>query len=304
MQNKILLAITSYNRPQKIKELLKCLSYQTDKNFNIYILNDGNNKKTQKIIEQCKVNFNNLNTFQTSNPSGLPKARNLLLNKISLRYKNTLNTYIAFLDDDLIVQNDFIEQIKISSNKYNGFTFRMIQKGSSSIFDFNHNPILQKIFTPFIGSLFPSLGLFFGGFYIKTDRPKPIKHIVGACLIYNYSKNPQLRFDENLNKNNFLCEDTCFSYELYLNGNKLFYIPNYTYIHNPGSKGGSNTGNKLDKFGYYFEHKLYVIKKFHSFKYYICLFFCFLESLIYTILFRKNIVSKYLESMSKSYKLV
>jgi glycosyltransferase involved in cell wall biosynthesis len=294
--NKLVICIPTYNRPDQIGSIFQMLENQKDRDFSLVILNDGNNTKTKKILES-KKSIENFHYLESEKPSGLPLARNKMLDFIKSNKIYDENTYLAFLDDDLIIQNDFTEKINFYSQKYDGFCFRIIQNGKATTFDFSKNLLLQKILSPAIGRIFPFLGMYFGGFYIKTDDIKNADHLNGGCLIYNFSKNKDERFDLDLNEGNFVAEDTCFSYGLKLKNNDLRFIGNYSYIHKPPEIGGCKTSDNKENFFWYWKHKLYIFKKYHPRTIIFPIFFSFIESLILSLLFKKNLLKSYKKAL-------
>lgn len=291
--DKLLICICSYNRPDFLIPLFDNLKNQNNTDFTVILLNDGKNSKTKDIFQTANFPFS-YHYLETEKPSGLPRARNIILDYIKNNRVDKDTTYIAFLDDDLIIKNDFVEMIKKYSSKYDGFCFRMDQRGISTTFDLTKSPLLQKIFSPIIGKFIPFLGIIFGGFYIKTKKIKKVDHLVGCCLIYNFSKNNDQKFDPNLNEGNYVAEDTCFSYGLKKAGNDLRYIGNYSFIHNSPNSGGCKIDNKKDRFFWYWKHKLYLVNKFHGkVVFFSAALSSFLESIALSMLFKTNLVREY-----------
>lgn len=298
--NKIIICIPTYNRTEQINSLLSDLEKQDDSDFSLVILNDGANTETKDVLENRNPKFD-FHFFESKNPSGLPGARNKILDYIEKNNFADEKTFIAFLDDDLIIKDDFIMKIKKCSNLFAGFTFHMIQKGSANIFNFSDNNFLKFIFRPLIGKIFPIFGLIFGGFYINSKKIRTIDHIMGCCMIYNFSKNRRKRFDENLNEGNYSGEDTEFSYGLKKSGTDLFFVGNYTFVHNTADSGGCRSKDRSTSYYWYWKHKLYIIKKYHGrFILASATSVCLLESIFLSIIFKTNLVNVYLKA-SKEY---
>ena len=295
--NNLIVCIPSYNRATLLSSLFENLRSQRDHNFVLIILNDGGNNETKNALQNQSPQFE-YHYIETERPSGLPLARNIIFDYIEDKKINTEKTYLAFLDDDLEIKEDFIEKIKEYSTKFDAFCFRMEQKGIAPTFDFTKSELLQKMFSPMIGKIFPFLGIIFGGFYIKTKKIKKVDHLVGCCLIYNFSKNKKQRFDLNLNEGNYIGEDTCFSYGLKKSGNDLRFIGTYSFIHNSPSHGGCKINDKRKSFFWYWKHKLYIFKIYNSKTELVSAkFFCLLESIFLSLIFRYNLVREYLNSI-------
>lgn len=290
---KLVLAIPTYNRPDRIGILLDCLENQTDTDFTAVILNDGAHPETARQLQNRMTHFA-LCSLETPQPSGLPLARNTILDFLETDGLADATAYVAFLDDDLVLEKDFIATVKKYMGQFDGFCFHMVQTGPSTTFSLTQQTLLQKIFSPLIGKVVPVLGIIFGGFYIKTGRIIPVDHLIGCCIIYDFSKNRQARFDLRLNEGNFVAEDTCFTHTLKRNGSDLYYIGTYTFIHDSAPTGGCRIEMKTKSFFWYWKHKLYIFRKLYSPTIYTsAVLFCFLESLLLTVLFRKNLVKEF-----------
>jgi glycosyltransferase involved in cell wall biosynthesis len=297
----LIIAIPSYNRPFEIDRLVSCLKKQTNKDFSVVILNDGSNEKYDAILKKDLFDFD-FHYIKTPNPSGLPLARNKILNYLEKKCSFDQETFLAFLDDDLVIKEDFISQTKKYAKKFDGFSFNTIQTSASTLFDFTRKKNIQGVLTPLIGKFIPFFGVYFSGFYIKTKKIKRVDFLPGYCMVYNLSKNRSKRFDLNLNEGNFTGEDTCFSLNLKKNGNKLYYISSYTIKHDPANTGGCRISEHKKKFFWYWKHKLYIIKSNCNILFFLSSsFFCFFESIILSIIFKKNLTGEYLKALKTFY---
>lgn len=101
--NSISIVIAIFNRKDELFELLSSLSHQTDKNFEIIIVDDGSSidlSPTIKIYEnQLDIHF-----YRKTN-SGPGLSRNYGANRAK-------NDWLVFVDSDVIVEKDYIENIK------------------------------------------------------------------------------------------------------------------------------------------------------------------------------------------------
>ncbi|KIA88443.1 glycosyltransferase [Kaistella jeonii] len=101
--NTISIIIAIYNRKDELFELLNSLSHQTDNDFEIIIVDDGsviNLRPTAELFhERLKIEF-----FRKEN-SGPGLSRNY-------GAKRTKNDWLVFVDSDVIVEKDYIENIK------------------------------------------------------------------------------------------------------------------------------------------------------------------------------------------------
>lgn len=99
----ISLIIAIYNRKDELFELLNSLSHQTDKDFEVIIVDDGsliNLRPTADLFqESLSIEF-----FRKDN-SGPGLSRNY-------GARRAKNDWLVFVDSDVIVENDYIQNIK------------------------------------------------------------------------------------------------------------------------------------------------------------------------------------------------
>ncbi|MDD3607704.1 MAG: hypothetical protein PHQ20_02815, partial [Candidatus Moranbacteria bacterium] len=203
-----------------------------------------------------------------------------------------------FLDDDLRVEDNFVAQMRKYAKEFDGFTFHMIQKGPVNTFSFAEKHFLKRISSPLIGKVLPFMGLVFGGFYIKSKKIRKIDHMMGCCIIYDFSKNREKRFDMNLNEGNYSGEDTEFSYGLKKSGNELYFVGSHTFVHDAADFGGCRSKDRSMAFFWYWKHKLYIIRKYHSKSIlFFARFSCFFESLLLSVFLKKNLIGKYFKAL-------
>ncbi len=95
--------IAIYNRKDELFELLNSLSRQTDKDFEVIIVDDGSQIPLLKTVELFE-NQLNIQFFRKQN-SGAGLTRNY-------GAKRAKNDWLIFLDSDVIVEKDYIQQVK------------------------------------------------------------------------------------------------------------------------------------------------------------------------------------------------
>lgn len=103
MELKISLIIPVFNRPGEVDELLSSLSCQTDKDFEIVIVEDGSTLSSLEVVESYK-NKLNIKYFFKAN-SGPGPSRNYGGREAS-------GTYLIFLDSDCVIPPDYCKIVK------------------------------------------------------------------------------------------------------------------------------------------------------------------------------------------------
>ena len=121
---KLTACITTFNRPDFLEESLKSLIKQTNRNFNILVLDNGSDSITKKIINNFQKDQNNI-FYKRHKPIPISEQRNLALSLVQTKY-------LGFLDDDDIWHNskvqEFFNFLKEINQKdialwYSGFKF-------------------------------------------------------------------------------------------------------------------------------------------------------------------------------------
>ena len=103
MQNSISIIIAIFNRKDELFELLNSLSHQTDKDFEVIIVDDGSKITLLPTIELFEELLD-IKFFRKEN-SGPGLSRNY-------GAKRAKNDWLVFVDSDVIVETDYIENIK------------------------------------------------------------------------------------------------------------------------------------------------------------------------------------------------
>ena len=96
------LIIPVFNRPVEIEELLESLENQTERNFEIVIVEDGSETKCDNIVKKYSDRLN-IKYFHKEN-SGPGTSRNYGAERAS-------GNYFIFLDSDCIIPEEYIETV-------------------------------------------------------------------------------------------------------------------------------------------------------------------------------------------------
>ena len=142
---KISVIITTYNSENWLKKVLLGYLYQTEKDIEIIIADDGSTQKTKTLIDSFQGKFKHpiIHVWQEDN--GFQKTK--ILNKAILQ---TNSNYILFTDGDCIPREDFIAtHLKFKEKGYflSGGYFKLPLETSENI---TENDIISKnCFNPF-----------------------------------------------------------------------------------------------------------------------------------------------------------
>ncbi len=98
----ISIVIPVYNRPIEVEELLESLTHQTNKQFEIIIVEDGSVDKCDKVVEAYSSQLNVKYFFKEN--SGPGTSRNYGCEKAA-------GNYYVFLDSDCIIPPQYVETV-------------------------------------------------------------------------------------------------------------------------------------------------------------------------------------------------
>lgn len=100
--------IAVYQREDELTELLTSLSNQTDKQFEVLVIDDGSPTPLEKIVLQFKGALNSKYYYKPN--SGPAKSRNFGMERAS-------GNYFIFLDSDTLVPGRYIEIVRHALNE-------------------------------------------------------------------------------------------------------------------------------------------------------------------------------------------
>ena len=100
----ISLIVTTYNRPDVLSLVLKSIENQVMKPFEVIVADDGSDKRTQRVLEDCsnKLSFKIIHSFQRYKGFRASRSRNKAIAKAN-------GDYIILIDGDMILHNEFIK---------------------------------------------------------------------------------------------------------------------------------------------------------------------------------------------------
>ena len=144
MQKTISIVVAIFNRKDELFELLNSLIAQTDKDFEVIIVDDGSFVDLLPTVETFKEMLN-IQYYKKAN-SGPGLSRNYGANRAK-------NDWLVFVDSDVIVEKDYIENIKKNLEKTDCAAFGGADKAHKG---FN---LLQKAISYSMTSVFTTGGI-------------------------------------------------------------------------------------------------------------------------------------------------
>lgn len=101
----ISLIVPVYNRPGEVEELLRSLSLQTDKDFEVIIVEDGSTESCLDVVDRYRQQLDIKYFFKANSGPGL--SRNFGCDEAG-------GDYLIFLDSDCIVPPDYCKVVRES----------------------------------------------------------------------------------------------------------------------------------------------------------------------------------------------
>ena len=102
-EKKISVIVPIYNVEKYLEKCINSIVFQTYKNIEILLIDDGSTDKSSYICEEWKKRDSRINVVHKAN-GGLSDARNCGLNIAS-------GEYVCFIDSDDYIENDYIEKL-------------------------------------------------------------------------------------------------------------------------------------------------------------------------------------------------
>ncbi|AQX12987.1 glycosyl transferase family 2 [Elizabethkingia meningoseptica] len=141
---KISIVVAIYNRKDELFELLNSLSHQTCKDFEVIIVDDGSKIELQPTVDMF-LEMLNIRYYKKEN-TGPGLSRNYGAHRAE-------GEWLVFLDSDVIVENDYIEQVCKNIEEHPADAFGGADKAHKG---FN---LLQKAISYSMTSVFTTGGI-------------------------------------------------------------------------------------------------------------------------------------------------
>ncbi len=245
--------IPTYNRAFDLKETLDSTLKQTKLPKEIIIVDDSDNNESASLIKEIQENFNDkimVKYIHNSGERGLTIARNIGL-------KFSTGDIILFLDDDIILEETYIENI------LNVYHYKSNALGVQGFIDSKYNkPIIDRSIIFFLQNMekngcrvLPSTENTYP--YILTEIIT-CQWLSGANQSYRREIFEDFEFDENLKKYSFK-EDMDFSYRIFKKYPGSLYMTPYAILMHKTSLKARTPNIKLvymkEAYSFYFFYK-------------------------------------------------
>ncbi|NDV47176.1 glycosyltransferase [Paludibacter sp. 221] len=200
------LIIPVYNRPDEIKELLESLTLQTDKNFEVIVVEDGSTISSEGVV--CSFE-KNLSISYYFTPNGGPgKARNYGATKAT-------GEYLIVLDSDCIIPPHYIENVTKELKSTNADAFGGPDRAAD-----NFTPV-QKAINYSMTSFFTTGGIRGGKKKMDKFYPRSFNMGIRRSVYEQLGGFANMRFGEDID----------FSIRLYNANYKVCLFPSAWVYH-------------------------------------------------------------------------
>ncbi len=181
--NKFSIIIPVYNRPDELDELLDSLCKQTNKNFEVVIVEDGSKNKCDTVVEKYNTKLD-IAYFEKEN-GGPASARNFGMSKAKY-------DYFIFFDSDCIIPETYFETLTKALNSRNLSAYGGPDAAHHSF------TVTQKAISYAMTSLFTTGGIRGGN--EKMEKFKPRSFNMGYSReVYNKTQGfSDMRFGEDV----------------------------------------------------------------------------------------------------------
>jgi len=202
---KFSIIVPTFNRKKLLIECLNALLNQDyPKNmYEVLVIDDGSNDGTFKLVHFFKKKYSNLRYFQIQH-SGPGPARNFGLSK-------SRGKFIAFTDDDCIVDFDWLKKIELAFKK----------TGADAVGGSIINPIDKYISNA-------QYILNFSSWFPEMNEGL-VRDIPTANIAYKKKSIIKYSFEKGLLGYSY--EDSIFNYILFSEGKKIFFYPGIKVKH-------------------------------------------------------------------------
>jgi len=252
----ISIIITTYKRRKDLKECLKSILFQTRLPREILIVDNGNDEETEKLVKENLGEFERKNVLlkylRNERENSLTMARNIGV-------KNAIGDIILFLDDDVVLDKDYLKELLKVYEKYPntvGVQGYITQEKISKIRNLVSKALslyhLEKDRCRVLSSVTTT-------YPYQLNKISSCEWLSGANHSYKRQILEEFMYDEKLKKYSE-GEDLEFSYRVFKKYPGSLYITPYAkLIHKTSSEGrplGKELINMREIYGLYLFYKV------------------------------------------------
>lgn len=214
------IVIPIYNSEKFLKKSIESIFEQTEKDWELLLINDGSNDKSLDICREYEMTDDRVVLISKMN-EGVSKTRNLGISRAQ-------GEYIIFLDaDDMLISN----ALQIISGKIDRFDPDIV-----SYHTLRTNEEME-IISPFT--------------ICKYEKEKIVRNAEDFCadiyreliqgsnlgIIGNYAVRRSLIKDISFDSEMVMCEDWLFNMQMFEKATSVVFIPDYLYLYRDNSNG-------------------------------------------------------------------
>ena len=136
---KILVALPTYNRSEKFKDIILQLSNQTIQDYLLFIIDDGSDIHHKEIIEKTVKNNSKIKLIRNEKNLHIAKS----LNKAIEYFLENEFSYFTWISDDNIYHSKFLETLRYNTNDfcYTNYTLKNEMENTEIINTRNYKDI-------------------------------------------------------------------------------------------------------------------------------------------------------------------
>lgn len=243
--NNIVVVVVTYNRKKLLKENIEALLNQTNKNFDVFIIDNASTDGTQEYIKEYTENHS-IKYFNTGVNLGGAGGFNYGMKKaVEANYK-----YIWAMDDDTIPYENALEKLILADEKLKGnygFLSSIVLWKDSTICKMNKQKICKNWHEDgqyLKDTLIRTYYATFVSFFIKSETVKKEGLPIKEFFIWG----DDVEYTDRLSKNN-----------------KCYIVGNSQVLHKTNNNEGSNIAkdekNRIDRYKYAYRNEMYVAKR-------------------------------------------
>lgn len=182
METSISIIVAIFNRKEELTELLNSLSEQTDKDFEVIVVDDGSSVDLLPVVEDFQSRLD-IQYFKKEN-SGPGLSRNYGAERAK-------NEWLVFLDSDVEVETDYIQSIKRNLLKNPTDAF-----GGADKADEGFSP-LQKAISYSMTSVLTTGGIRGSKKSVSKFQPRSFNMGVNRCVFLEVGGFSEMRIGED-----------------------------------------------------------------------------------------------------------